>query len=220
LIPPNILNDINSTVDQITNTINPDTFVPTEVQNVLNSFSSTGIDSLNFTGIRNSISQSFVTINITQQIERMTVIRDAFTAVGNTAQAAAAQDIIDDMMMLSTQVTEVLQQVDTVSGLVNQLDEDVQLLRNGVNDLLLDINSTFDGLVENLVDPLTQNISQAIPRTVGFASQVLTHSLSALQNNVGNCFPFYATYLDFFNTACEYTLDGLVSQPSMHVMLI
>jgi hypothetical protein len=212
LIPPNILNDINSTVDQITNTINPDTFVPTEVQNVLNSFSSTGIDSLNFTGIRNSISQSFVTINITQQIERMTVIRNAFTTFNNTAQAAAAQDIIDDMMMLSTQVTEVLQQVDTVSGLVNQLDEDVQLLRNGVNDLLLDINSTFDGLVENLVDPLTQNISQAIPRTVGFASQVLTHSLSAVRYSL-------LMHFGYFIFDSSKTMSGTVSRFMLLILI-
>lgn len=111
---PDVTGDINTIAQNISSLISPQTFVPQQVQDSLNQFTSTGVDGINITQFRDEISRALLSFNVTQQIGELTVLRDTLTNASRFDLANQTQGIIDNLEQLNNDVDGVGNQVVSV----------------------------------------------------------------------------------------------------------
>ncbi|XP_033748048.1 prominin-1-like isoform X2 [Pecten maximus] len=199
---------INSVMTDTLPNIGNIAIIPQGLQNELNGFSASGVDTINFTQYMTQLNKAITTSPLNDSISELTTAAAAIEtnnqAAGeslrnqSTILQALENEEVANLTLQFNQLRTVVQHLETFSNIKNQTTD----LINGLNQAQTDFNNNSTTIVRETLQDVTRNISLYVENEINGVK-------SRIENGIGNCRPLYDATQQASDSFCLITLDPL-----------
>ncbi|OWF43854.1 prominin-1-A-like [Mizuhopecten yessoensis] len=202
------LGDIDSQLNDMTNNVDLSNFkvLTTDMQNSLNDFKTSGIDSIDFGTMNSTLAQSITSVDFTSLISSMTAIESLCTG---TTQSRWQTHI-----STATTIRDV--EIPAVESAKTALQTSLSALENSIGGVTAQIDHVLATAAEadnQIQNNVTSVLSSA---AVTFKDQMLSYVDSYIlkvrdmvYNDLAKCLPLWTLYESMTTMLCSYTVDAL-----------
>ncbi|XP_048748079.2 prominin-1-A-like [Ostrea edulis] len=202
------IGDIDTQINGISTSIDLSSFqvLTPSMESSLNDFKNSGISSINFTSINETLNQSLGSIDFNAMISAMQTIKSLCTGA---AQAGWTQHIADMETIRDSTFPAVETAKTNLQASIGTLEAALSGVTTKIDDVLTTAKNADDQLQNNVTSVLSTVALTYKNQILGYIDSYIARTRYLIYNELAACIPLWNLYDSFTTTFCKYTMDAL-----------
>ncbi|XP_060086040.1 prominin-1-A-like [Ylistrum balloti] len=202
------LGDIDSQLNDMANNVDLSNYkvLTTDMQNSLNDFKNSGIDSIDFATMNSTLAQSITSVDFTSTISAMTAIKSQCTG---TSQSRWQTHISTTTTIRDVDLPAVESAKSTLQTSLSALENSIGGVTAQIDNVLATAAAADDQIQNNVTSVLTSAAVAFKNQMLSYVDCYILKVRDMVYNDLAKCLPLWTLYESMTTMLCSYTVDAL-----------